>query len=152
MHVSDSHQEPRERLALVLSDYGMQRMHARVLAALLTTDRETLTQAELAEELDAAVGSVSAALKQAIVIGAVERVHAPGSRREHYRLHEHASARLFGRQNQVIEAVLSAAREARDSVEAGGAAHRRLTNMCDFYDFLLAEMPALIERWLASRP
>lgn len=145
--MSDGRQEAREQLALVLSDYGMQRMHARVLAALLTTSRETLTQGDLAEELGAAAGSVSAAINQAIGVGLVERVHAAGSRREHYRLHDDAWARLFTRQNHVIEAVLAAARTARNTVDVDSLAHGRLKHMCDFYEFLLAEVPTLLERW-----
>lgn len=143
-------QEASEQLALVLSGHGMQRMHARVLAALLATDQDSVTQAELAEDLGASLGSVSGAITQAIDVGLVERVHVAGSRREHYRLHDDAWARLFTRNNHVFDAVFAAAQKARDAVDSGSPAHRRLTDMCDFYGFILAEMPALLERFHRS--
>lgn len=143
--------EASEQLALVLNGYGMQRMHARVLAALLTTDNSALTQGELTAELGAATGSVSNAVKQLIAVGLVERVPVAGSRREHYRLRDDAWARLFTRQNHVFDDMLGVARKARDHMDADSLAHRRLTDMCDFYDFLLAEVPALLERWDEER-
>ncbi|MDQ2636137.1 MAG: MarR family transcriptional regulator, partial [Actinomycetota bacterium] len=42
-----------EELALVLSTHGMQRMTARVLAALVFTEQPTMTMGELAEQLQA---------------------------------------------------------------------------------------------------
>jgi DNA-binding transcriptional regulator GbsR (MarR family) len=149
--VTDSRPNAGEQLALVLTDHGMQRMNARVLAALLTTERETLTQGELAEELEVAAGSVSGAVKQALGVGLVERVHVAGSRREHYRLRDDAWARLFTRQNEATEAVLAAARAAREAADEDGPARRRLDDMCGFYDYLLAELPALLDRWRALR-
>lgn len=151
MVVVDSRRNAGEQLALVLTDYGMQRMNARLLAVLLVTEEETLTQAQLAEELGAAAGSVSGAVKAALGVGLVERVPVSGSRREHYRLRADAWARLFTRQNSAVEELLAAARKTMDHVESDGRAYRRLADMNDFYEYLLGELPTLLDRWRATR-
>ena len=43
--------EAAERLALVLSGQGLQRMTARVLTALLFSEKSSVTMSELADEL-----------------------------------------------------------------------------------------------------
>jgi DNA-binding transcriptional regulator GbsR (MarR family) len=149
--MTDDHLRTGEQLALVLTDYGMPRMNARLIAALLVTDRDTVTQGELSEDLGAAAGSVSAAINVALRVGLAERVPMPGSRREHYRLRNDAWARLFTEQNQATSDMLAAARATRDAVDADSPAHRRLSDMCDFYEYLLAELPAILDRWQASR-
>ncbi len=72
--------------------HGLQRMTARVLAALLFTEQPTLTMGELAEQLRASPGAISAATKMLTSVGLAERVPAPGSRRDHYRLRDDAWA------------------------------------------------------------
>ncbi|CAL9306674.1 hypothetical protein SUDANB51_04117 [Streptomyces sp. enrichment culture] len=49
-----------------------------------------MTAAALCEELSISSGDVSTAIKQLIPVGLVERVPAPGSRRDHYRFREGA--------------------------------------------------------------
>ncbi|MBB3724541.1 GbsR/MarR family transcriptional regulator [Nonomuraea dietziae] len=136
-----------EQLALVLTEGGLQRMAARTLAVFLFTDQESVTAGEIAERLEASAGAVSGAVKSLLTVGLIERLPAPGSRREHYRLRDDAWATLFTSQNTVIQTMLQAARAGIDSTEADDPAHRRLTQMRDFYEFLLGELPALLQRW-----
>ncbi|WP_223168127.1 GbsR/MarR family transcriptional regulator [Nonomuraea sp. SYSU D8015] len=136
-----------EHLALTLADGGLQRMAARTLAVFLFTDQQSVTAGEIAERLDASAGSVSAAVKSLLSVGLIERLPAPGSRREHYRLRDDAWATLFTSQNTVIQIMLQAAQTGIDTTPADDPAHRRLTQMRDFYHFLLSEIPALLERW-----
>ena len=143
---SDS-QEAAEQLALVLSSHGLQRMTARVLASLLFTEHPTLTMGELAEQLQASAGAISGALKMLTSVGLVERVPSPGSRRDHYRLRDDAWAVQYTNQNEVTTAVLKAAEAGIAVTPRGGLAHQRLTQMRDFYSFLLDEIPALLDRW-----
>ncbi|MGH8918981.1 MAG: MarR family transcriptional regulator, partial [Actinomycetes bacterium] len=51
-----------EQLAVSLTTAGLQRMHARALAAFLFSDRDTLTAGQLADQLGASAGSISAAI------------------------------------------------------------------------------------------
>ncbi len=139
--------ETAEQLALVLSSHGLQRMTARVLAALLFTEQPTMTMGELAEQLRASVGAISGALKMLTSVGLVERVPAPASRRDHYRLRDDAWAVQYTNQNEVTTAVLEAAEAGIAATPDGSLPRQRLTQMRDFYAFLLAEIPALLDRW-----
>lgn len=136
-----------EQLALTLTGLGLQRMTARVLAALLFTERSTMTMGELAEKLQASAGAISGAMKMLTAVGLAERVPVPASRREHYRLRDDAWAVLFTNQNVTISAMQDAAAAGIAAISADHPAHRRLTQMRDFYTFLLGEIPALLDRW-----
>jgi len=125
----------------------MQRMTARVLAALLFTEQPTMTMGELADRLQASSGAISGAVKMVTSVGLVERVPAPGSRRDHYRLRDNAWAVQYTNQNEVTAAVIKAAEAGIATTEAGSLAHQRLTQMRDFYNFLMEEIPALLDRW-----
>ncbi len=140
-------QAAAEELALVLSNHGLQRMTARVLAALLFTEQPTMTMGELADRLVASSGSISGALKMLTSVGIVERVPAPGSRRDHYRLRDNAWAVQYTNQNEVTAAVIKAAEAGIATIEQSSPARERLIQMRDFYTFLLEEIPALLDRW-----
>lgn len=146
-----NHQDAAEQLALVLSSHGLQRMTARVLAALLFTGQPTTTAGELAERLGASAGAMSGALKMLISVGLVERVPAPASRRDHYRLRNDAWSVLYTNQNEVLSAMQKAAEAGIAATTSDSLAHHRLTEMSDFYDFLLGEIPALLDRWHETR-
>ncbi|MEB3022522.1 GbsR/MarR family transcriptional regulator [[Mycobacterium] crassicus] len=136
-----------EQLALTLTGLGLQRMTARVLATLLFTEQPTMTMGELGEKLQASAGAISGAMKMLTAVGLAERVPVPASRREHYRLRDDAWAVLFTNQNVTIAAMQDAAAAGIAATGDDHPAHHRLTQMQDFYTFLLAEIPALLERW-----
>lgn len=136
-----------EQLALVLVNHGLQRMTARVLATLLFTEQASMTMGELAEWLQASSGAISGALKMLTSVGLAERVPAPGSRRDHYRLRDDAWATLFTNQNVVISAMQAAAEAGIAATGSGSVAGQRLARMRDFYAFMLDEIPAMLERW-----
>jgi DNA-binding MarR family transcriptional regulator len=140
-------QEVAEELALVLTTLGMQRMTARVLATLLFTEQPTMTMGELADRLQASSGGISGALKMLTSVGLAERVPAPSSRRDHYRLRDNAWAVLFTNQNVTISAMQAAADAGISATGPNSLARQRLTQMRDFYSFLLGEIPALLDRW-----
>jgi len=131
----------------VLSNHGLQRMTARVLAALLFTEAPTMTMSELADGLQASAGAISGALKMLTSVGLAERVPAPASRSDHYRLRDDAWAVLYTNQNEVIAAMQKAAEAGIAATGKKSLARQRLVQMHDFYDFLLGEIPALLERW-----
>jgi DNA-binding transcriptional regulator GbsR (MarR family) len=139
--------EVAEELALVLATHGMQRMTARVLAALLFTEQPTMTAGEIGERLQASSGAISGAIKMLTSVGLVERVPAPASRRDHYRLRDNAWAVQYTNQNEVTTAVIKAAEAGIDATKGGSLARRRLTQMRDFYTFLMEEIPAVLDRW-----
>ncbi|MEU9507361.1 MarR family transcriptional regulator [Micromonospora sp. NPDC048170] len=141
--------DPAEHLALALTQGGMQRMTARVLAALLFTEQDTLTAGEITELLVISSGSVSTALKSLTSVGLIEKVPAPGSRREHFRFREGAWATLMSEQNQLVRVMREAAEQGIAATGEDSVAGRRLGEMRDFYDYLWRELPALIDQWKA---
>jgi DNA-binding MarR family transcriptional regulator len=140
-------QDVAEQLALVLTNLGLQRMTARTLATLLFTEQAAMTMAELGERLQASSGAISGALKMLTSVGLAERVPVPGSRRDHYRLRDDAWAVLFTSQNVTLAAMQSAADTGIAATSADSPARHRLTQMRDFYAFLSAEIPALLDRF-----
>lgn len=138
-----------ERLALVLTGLGLQRMTARVLAALLFTEQSSVTMTDLTTGLQASTGSISGALKMLTSVGLAERVPVPASRRAHFRLREDAWAVLFTSQNETLAAMRHAADAGLAVAGRRSPAHQRLLDMRDFYDFLMAELPDLLRRWSA---
>lgn len=147
--MNDRHEQwqAAERLALTLTEGGLQRMAARTLAVFLFTDAETVTMGEIADQLGVSAGSVSGSVKSLLSVGLIERLPAPGSRREHYRLREDAWATLFSTQNTVVQLMLQAAETSIATTAANDPAHRRLSQMRDFYQFLFQEIPTLLDRW-----
>jgi DNA-binding MarR family transcriptional regulator len=144
---SRSAQDAAEQLALVLSDHGLQRMTARVLATLLFSEQPAMTMGDMAERLTASSGAISGAIKMLTSVGLAERVPVPASRRDHYRLRDDAWALLYTNQNAVLAPMLAAAEAGITATGQDSLAGRRLTEMRDFYAFLLNEIPALLDRW-----
>jgi DNA-binding transcriptional regulator GbsR (MarR family) len=118
---------------------------------LLFTEQESITAGEIGERLGASAGSVSAALKSLGDVGLIERVPAPGSRREHFRCPDDAWARLMSAQNTTVQAMLHAAERGIAAAGEHSVAGRRLAIMHDFYTHLMRELPAVIDRWQQSR-
>ena len=143
--------EVGERLALALTQAGMQRMIARVLAAFLFSDRDSLTASELGGQLSASAGAVSGAITMLRTVALIEQVPAPGSRRAHYRMRPDAWATLMTSQNAVIGIMAEIGDAGLARVPADSPAAARLREMRDFYAYMLAELPALIDRWQQAR-
>jgi DNA-binding MarR family transcriptional regulator len=140
-------QQAAEQLALVLTTHGLQRMTARVLATLLCTEQPSMTMGGLADQLRASSGAISTAIRMLTSVGLVERVPAPASRRDHYRLRDDAWAVLYTNQNEVISGMQAAAEAGIAATGQDSLAGQRLAQMRDFYAFLLSEIPALLDRW-----
>ncbi len=140
-------EEAAERLALALNQGGMQRMVARVLAAFLFSDRDSVTAAELGQQLGSSAGSISGAITMLRTVGLIEPAPVPGSRRAHYRMRDDAWATLMSGQNAMIQVMQDVAEAGLASTPADSPAATRLRRMRDFYAYLFAELPALIERW-----
>ncbi|MEU4820315.1 MarR family transcriptional regulator [Actinomadura sp. NPDC023710] len=143
--------EAAERMALTLAQGGLQKATARVMAAFLFSDADSVTAPKLGEQLGISSGSVSGAIKMLSTVGLIERVPAPGSRREHYRLREGAWATLMSSQNGLVQAMFEAADQGIQAAGEDSPAARRLAEMRDFYGFMFRELPALIDRWQAER-
>ena len=139
--------EAAEKLALTLAQGGMQKTTARVMTALLYARDDAMTAADLCAELSISSGAVSAAVKQLTPLGMIERVPAPGSRRDHYRFRPGAWASLMSQQNAMLTALRSAAEEGLDAAGDNGVPARRLHEMKDFYAYMTEQLIPLIDSW-----
>ncbi|MGH3907074.1 MAG: GbsR/MarR family transcriptional regulator [Pseudonocardiaceae bacterium] len=140
-----------ERLALALNQGGMQRMTSRVLAAFLFSDRDSVTAGDLAAQLGASAGSISAAIKMLTTVALIEKTPVPASRRDHYRMRDDAWATLMSTQNTMITMMREVAETGLAATTEDSPAAVRLRQMRDFYAYMLSELPALIDRWHASQ-
>ncbi|MCZ9341421.1 MarR family transcriptional regulator, partial [Streptomyces sp. TRM76130] len=75
-----------EGFAAQLVEAGVQRMPARIFAALLASDTGALTSAELGERLKVSPAAVSGGVRYLSQQHLVSREREPGSRRERYRV------------------------------------------------------------------
>jgi DNA-binding transcriptional regulator GbsR (MarR family) len=143
--------EMAEEFALQLAQGGMQKATARVLAALVFTEQDTTTAADLGQQLMMSAGAVSTAVRQLQPLGMIERVPAPGSRRDHFRLREHAWATLMIGQHSMLKVMEKVAADGLVLAGKDSATGQRLEEMQDFYRFMGTELPALVDRWRDGR-
>jgi hypothetical protein len=140
-----------EQLALVLGDMGLPPMPARVWAAAMSADEDTVTPGDLADRLGVSPAAISGAVRYLVQVGLLQRVPAPGSRRQHYAASPELWYEAFGNRQAVIGAFSRIAAEGVDALGPRTSAGRRIAEIRDFFDFMGAELPGLLERWRAHR-
>ncbi|KAA6218380.1 GbsR/MarR family transcriptional regulator [Streptomyces filamentosus] len=136
-----------ERFAAEMTEAGMQRMAARVFAALLASENASLTSAELAEQLVISPAAVSGAIRYLTQVGMVAREREPGTRRERYVLHNEIWYETFTRRDQVLTRWEKVLREGADTLGPDTAAGARTAETADFFAFLQDEMTSMLDRW-----
>jgi len=140
-----------EHFAAQLVEAGVPRMPARVFAALLASDSGTLTSAELGERLRISPAAVSGAVRYLAQVHMASREREPGSRRERYRVHGDQWYETLTSREAVIKRWSHALREGVDSLGATTPAGRRLAETLAFFEFVDAEVAAMMVRWRARR-
>jgi DNA-binding transcriptional regulator GbsR (MarR family) len=138
-----------ERFASALTDAGMPRMPARVFVALLASYDGSMTATELAELLHVSPAAVSGAVRYLQQVNVVGRERRPDSRRDHYRLLDDTWYEMTLRREQLMSRWIAAGREGVEVLGADTPAGARMAESVAFFEFVRAELPALIERWRA---
>jgi DNA-binding transcriptional regulator GbsR (MarR family) len=141
-----------ERWALLLTEAGMPRMPARVFACVMAEDEGRLTARDLAERLDVSPAAVSGAVRYLVQAGMLEREREPGSRRDHYKLHNDLWYEMYAYRGAMLLRWEQAMAEGVELL--GGPARpagRRLEETREFFAFLRDELPAMMERWRARK-
>lgn len=141
-----------EQLGRLLADWGLPRMAARVIFVLMTADEPSLTAGELAARLGVSPAAISGAVRYLTQIHMVARDVVAGSRRDRYRLADDSWYEVTLEKMTLVATLADLARSG--VVAAGGQATpagARLAGMRDFYDFVQAELPALLGRWAARK-
>jgi DNA-binding transcriptional regulator GbsR (MarR family) len=140
-----------ESFAAQLVEAGMQRMAARVFAALLASDKGVLTSAELGEQLRISPAAVSGAVRYLAQTHMVSREREPGSRRERYRVHGDQWYEALTNREAVLKRWETALREGVTSLGPETPAGRRLTETLAFFEFIGKELETMMERWRDHR-
>ncbi|MFE3033312.1 GbsR/MarR family transcriptional regulator [Streptomyces canus] len=140
-----------ESFAAQLVEAGMQRMPARVFAALLSSDEGSMTSAELGEQLRISPAGVSGAVRYLAQTHMVSREREPGSRRERYRVHGDQWYEALTNREAVIKRWEGALREGVSSLGAETPAGRRMAETLAFFEFVEGEVAAMMERWREHR-
>ncbi|MFI0775831.1 GbsR/MarR family transcriptional regulator [Streptomyces sp. NPDC021212] len=140
-----------ERFAADLVEAGMQRMGARVLAALLASDAGALTSAELAEQLQISPAAVSGAIRYLAQVDLVAREREPGSRRERYRLYNEVWYETMTRRDQVLARWESTMRDGAKVLGPDSPAGQRASETAEFFEFMQEELHVMLERWRAHQ-
>jgi DNA-binding transcriptional regulator GbsR (MarR family) len=140
-----------ERFGSALVDAGMPRMPALVFVALLASDSGRLTADEVMEQLRVSRAAVSGAVRYLSQVGALRRERQPGTRRDHYALQDDSWYELVARREPLLDRWIASTRAGIDALGAATPAGQRLAESLAFFEFLQAEMPALLARWRAQR-
>jgi len=140
-----------ESFAAQLVEAGMQRMAARVFAALLSSDEGVMTSAELGEQLRISPAAVSGAVRYLAQTHMVSREREPGSRRERYRVHGDQWYEALTSREAVMKRWEVALREGVVSLGPETPAGRRMAETLAFFEFVEGEVSAMMERWRVHR-
>ncbi|MFS8199138.1 GbsR/MarR family transcriptional regulator (plasmid) [Streptomyces sp. CWNU-52B] len=140
-----------ESFAAQLVEAGMQRMPARVFAALLSSDSGTMTSVELGEQLRISPAAVSGAVRYLAQQHMVSREREPGSRRERYRVHSNQWYEALTNREAVLKRWEYALREGVDSLGGDTPAGRRLAETLAFFEFIDEEVARMMDRWRIHR-
>jgi hypothetical protein len=141
-----------ERFAMVLADSGIPRMPARVFAYVLAEDAERYTAAELASGLRVSLAAISGAVRYLLQVGLLAKEREPGSRSDHYRIFdEDVWGTIVLRRMPILKVYEDAAADGVRLLRPGSAGARRMRETQEFYRFLKAEQPKVIQRWREHR-
>jgi DNA-binding transcriptional regulator GbsR (MarR family) len=136
-----------DRFTSVLVAAGIPAMPARVIAALHVADSGRLSSAELAERLQISPAAVSGAVRYLTGLALVHKERVPGTRRDYYRMPPDVWHEVMRLQVQVLARWTTLLKEGVAVVGADTPAGARMADYAAFFDFMLAEFPALMARW-----
>ena len=139
-----------EEAGIVLAGMGLPLATGKMLGWLLICDPPAQSGAEIAAALDLSKGSVSAGIRILESAGLARRVPMPGRRGTFYEMAPDAIMRAAGSEKFTqFRELLDAGLKVIGGEQARGAERLRLNR--DFYAFLEAEVPKLIERFRQER-
>ena len=140
-----------ERFAADLVEAGMQRMAARVFAALLASDAGALTSAELAEQLQISPAAVSGAMRYLAQVdwsrGSANR--APGASATG--VHSDRLVRDADQPRPGAHPLGVHPAGRRADLGPGHPGGQRASETAEFFEFMQHELRTMLERWRAHQ-
>jgi len=140
-----------EAFALELHQSGMQRMAARVFATLLVAPENGYTAKEIGEVLEVSAAAVSGATSYLTRMGLAVRRRVTGERVDRYDVLGTTWAEAMTSETKMIQTLTAHIERGLEDVPTGSAAHERLDATRDFFVYMAAELPKVVDRWHASR-
>ncbi|MEU1790046.1 MarR family transcriptional regulator [Streptomyces sparsogenes] len=140
-----------ERFAADMTEAGMQRMGARVFAALLVSDSGKLTAAEIAERLRISPAAVSGAVRYLAQVNLITREREPGSRRDQYRVYNEVWYEAVAHRDQFLTRWLNTMRDGVKILGPHTPAGGRVARTAEFYEFMQGELVQMLARWRAHK-
>jgi DNA-binding transcriptional regulator GbsR (MarR family) len=135
-------------LAMHLETEGLPRMAGRVFIHLLVCEPPERTAADLARELHASAGSISAMTRLLERAGLIERVARAGERADRFRVTPEQLATLIDGAGARIRRFRELTEELLEVIADRPPAMRtRLERVHGFYAFMEKRLPALIQEW-----
>lgn len=140
-----------ERMGNDLTRAGMPRMAARVFTAVLSSDGARMTAGELGDLLKASPAAISGAVRYLEQVDMIARYREPGSRRDVFTLGDDVWYEAFAHKDQTMAQWMETAAAGVELFGPDTDVGRRLEEAREFDQFILEEMPLLIERWRVRR-
>jgi DNA-binding transcriptional regulator GbsR (MarR family) len=141
-----------ERTAALLVSAGLQRMPARVLMALMTSEEGAMTSHELQSKLGVSAAAVSGAVRFLQVIKLVRRRAQSGTRRDLYELPDDAWYAASQNSDAIYQPLATLAESALAAIEDQSSTRAsRIGEMADYFRFMQRRMPELFAEWEAQR-
>lgn len=144
-------QDFTESFTDLLTQQGLPRMAARVLACLCVTDSGALTAADLVERLRVSPASVSHAVAFLEQQGLLVRDRASGARRERYVIDEDVWLRSIQAALEMNDALLAASQRATGILGAGTPAGARFESCAAFLLLVSESLRKAMEQWRQSQ-
>jgi predicted transcriptional regulator len=142
-----------EHFASALVESGVQRMPARIFAALQSSDSGRLTAAELAEMLQVSPAAISGAVRWLVQFDMIRREREPGSRRDQYVVDKDTWYEAVFQRDKILLHWRNSALEGVEALGLDTPAGSRMAESAMFFEFLheqLAELPAKWRKFKAE--
>ncbi len=149
--LSEEKQVYIEELAMVLEGFGMTRIAARVLSALLVADPPEQTAEQLAATLQASRGAISGGTTMLTTMGLIERRRRPGDRKDYFRNKSNAWLEATKQQVTMISQLRNLAERGLEVIASDDPkVTEGLRDMRDMLRFYERELPEMLARWQAK--
>jgi len=136
-----------ERFTGLLTQAGFPRTPARIFVALLTSDSQRLTAAELGELLQASPASISGGVRYLVQVGLIAAEGEPGSRRQHYWMSKGVWQDIVRLRDRQFTRWAAELRDGAQVLGAESPAGIRMAETVSYFEFISSEMAGLLARW-----
>ena len=141
-----------EHFALLMTEAGVPRMPARVFAYMLADDATRHTASDLAAGLQVSPAAISGAVRYLQQVRLLVRGREPGARVDHYRLFgDDLWSDMYIARMGLLDTWETALSEAADLLGPGRPGTARLRESQEFFAFIKADLPNVLERWSKHR-